>query len=150
MAKALADASAKGRIVTFDLLPHNIKMYWNCIDDLEEPKTRAELLSNYFELIERFIVFHQGNTRIDLPKIFMPRIHFAFLDGAHTYKDVMYEFKCIKNSQKAGDIIFFDDYTKTLFPGVVRAIDEICSTHKYLKTAIQNNAFRSYAVGIKM
>ena len=45
MAKALADADCQGVILTFDVLPHNVPMIWNCIDDLDKAKTRSELLT---------------------------------------------------------------------------------------------------------
>ena len=149
IAKALADADIEEKIITFDLLPHDVAMYWNCIDDLEGPKTRAELLGNYSELINRYLVFCQGDTRIILPKIQISKIHFAFLDGAHTYNYVIHEFECIKDKQERGDIIFFDDYTFDLFPGVVKAVNEICRVHKYSKRVISASKNRGYVIATK-
>jgi len=149
MAKALQDADTEGKIITFDVLPHNTKMYWNCIDDLDGPKTRAKLLSDYTALINRYIVFHQGNSRIEVPKVYLGRVHFAFLDGAHTYRDVWHEFNYVKDHQKNGDIIFFDDYTQSLFSGVVKAVDEICEKHNYTKKVIAVNLNRGYVIAEK-
>ena len=54
-------------------------MYWNCIDDLESPKSRYELLLNYSNLLERYVIFCEGDTKI-LPRvIYMTRINFAFI-----------------------------------------------------------------------
>lgn len=150
MAKALEDYNRDGLILTFDLLPHSTKMFWNSISDIENgSQTRAELLNNWKNLCQKYILFHQGNTRIELPKIHLDRIHFAFLDGAHTYDDVMFEFDQIKNKQNSGDIIVYDDYNYKKFPGIVKAVDEICKNNNYNKEIISSLNNRSYVVAIK-
>ena len=72
-------------------------------------------------------------TFIQLKKVGLQRVNFAFLDGAHSYKDVFFEFNILKIHQKKGDMIIFDDYNKESFPGIVRAVDEICSKFSYEK-----------------
>ena len=150
MAKALNDNNAFGKIITFDVLPHHHKMYWNCIDDLEGKKTRSELLKNYHSLTQKYIVFHQGNSATELPKLQMERINFAFLDATHDYFHLMKEFKNIGPRQLQGDIIFFDDYTPKLFPGAVKAVDEICVKHKYSKEIITISDSRAYVIAEKL
>jgi hypothetical protein len=149
MAKALNDQKRSGTIITFDLLPHQRPMFWNCIDDHEGPKTRLELLSPWMDLLERHIIFHQGDTRLDLPKVKTNRINFAFLDGAHSYKDVLFEFQQIKDCQQPGDIIVYDDYTKEQFPGIVQAVDEICAEYHYRPTVLKVHNNRGYVVATK-
>jgi predicted O-methyltransferase YrrM len=149
MARALRDSGQPGKIITFDVLPHQVKMFWNCIADAQGPQTRAELLKDYDELIEEYVIFHQGDTRLELKKVDLPRVHLAFLDGMHTYKYVMYEYGLIKDRQKAGDIIFFDDYTPQFFPGVVRAVDEICDRYGYEKRMIAVSEQRGYVIAHK-
>ena len=149
MAKALVDARLDGKIITFDVLPHNVKLYWNCIDDADGPRTRSELLKAYLPLTERYCVYHQGDSRRELPKVRMSRIHFAFLDGLHTYRAVMKEFECIGGYQSQGDMIFYDDYTSHLFPGVVKAVDEICSCYGYSREIFKANKNRVYLIGTK-
>lgn len=150
MSKALSDARTGGKIVTFDVLPHNVKMFWNCIDDLEGEKTREELLYNYSAFLDNYVIFHQGDTQIELPKVQLSRVHFAFLDGTHHYNDVLIEFDAIKYKQKRGDIIFFDDYTPSIFPGVVKAVDEICDKYAYTKQVIQIDSNRGYVIAKKV
>ena len=53
------------------------------------------------------IVIH---NELKLKTIDLKRINFAFLDAAHTFKDVIYEFNFVSKLQKSGDIIFFDDF----------------------------------------
>ena len=44
MAKALLDRKKDGKIFTIDILPHNKKIIWNCIEDFNGKSTRIELL----------------------------------------------------------------------------------------------------------
>jgi len=150
MAKALADLNRNGLIITFDFLPHFKKMYWNLMDDFESPKTRSELLIKWKKLISNYIVFQQGDTRLELKKLQLERVNFAFLDGAHTYEDVMYEFKQIKDAQKVGDIIVYDDYSYKKFPGIVRAVDQICNDFKYKKKHLKSLDDRGYIIAEKI
>jgi hypothetical protein len=124
-------------------------MYWNCIDDHDGIKTRAELLKPWKDLVECYIVFHQGDTRLEMPKVQAERIHFAFLDGAHTYNDVLFEFSQIKDSQRPGDIIVYDDYTPKQFPGIVKAVDHICKEYDYHPNYLRVNKLRGYVVAQK-
>src|SRR3546814_8403033 len=82
MARALQDAGAGGYVVTVDQLPHDRPMLWNCIDDHEGPRTRAQLLSDYPELLSR-IVFLRGRSDEVIKTLDLSRINFAFLDATH-------------------------------------------------------------------
>src|SRR5581483_9097471 len=55
LARALADVRADGRIVTHDVLPHDVEMFWNCVRDEDGPRTRATLLIDYADLLERYV-----------------------------------------------------------------------------------------------
>jgi predicted O-methyltransferase YrrM len=149
MAKALDDAGATGKIASFDVLPHEVEILWNCVRDADGPRTRAALLSDYSDLLERYVAFHRGDTKWELARMSVPRIHFAFLDSVHEYDHVMAEFASIRARQKAGDVLFFDDYTPEAYPGVVRAADEICRDHGYSKHVVTANARRQYLVAEK-
>ena len=149
MAKALEDSCVEGLIATFDIIPHHEAMIWNCIDDHEGPKSRSQILSRWQALVDRYILFHQGYSRVELPKVQLDRVHFAFLDGAHGYEDVMFEFSQIRDKQYTGDIIIYDDYNKIQFPGLVRAVDEICSKNSYSRLDIKPDGERAYVIAIK-
>ena len=131
MAKALED-NKDGLILTYDVLPH-CKNVLNPSDNSCGPQTRSELLKYWGDLCQKYILFNQGDTRLELGKIYIDRVHFAFSDGAHTYKDVMFEFSHIKDKQKKGDIVVYDDYNIKKFPGIVKAVDEICNKYSYHK-----------------
>jgi predicted O-methyltransferase YrrM len=149
MAKALDDVGATGKILTFDVLPHDVGILWNCIRDADGPRTRAELLSDYAPLMERYVMFFRGDTSRELARISFPRVHFAFLDSVHTYDHVMAEFSAIRGRQMPGDLLFFDDYTPDKYPGVVRAADEICRDHGYAPTVVTANVQRRYLIAEK-
>ena len=149
LAKALDDTGATGKIVSFDVLPHDSRILWNCIRDAEGARTRAELLDDYRGLMERYTMFHQGDTRMALARMSVPRVHFAFLDSVHSYDHVMAEFSSIRDRQTAGDILFFDDYTPDAYPGVVKAADEICLAHGYARTIVSATERRRYLIAEK-
>jgi predicted O-methyltransferase YrrM len=149
LAKALEDAGATGKIVSFDVLPHDVKILWNCIRDADGARTRADLLQDYAELMERYLIFHRGDTKREMAKVIFPRINFAFLDSVHQYDHVMAEFSSIRGRQTTSDIIFFDDYTPDAYPGVVEAADEICRNHGYSKNVVTANAQRRYLIAEK-
>ena len=152
MAKALSDSKFEGTICTIDVLPHLKKIFWNCASDhIVGQQTRNELLSNWSELLEKYIVFIQGYTRVVLEKIAMKRVNFAFLDGAHTFEDVLFEFNILSKFQHKGDILVFDDYNEKKFPGVVKAIKHIENEGNYEILLIHNkNTFRDYVIAKKI
>lgn len=148
MAKALLDNNRDGKIITIDFVPHNKKIFWNCIDDCEGEKTRAELLKDWPNEISR-IIFLQGWSQLILEKIGCARIHFAFIDGAHTKFDVLREFEYVSSRQKSGDIVLFDDVTEKYFPGIVEALNTIKNKEEYFINYIKLDEYRGYAVATK-
>lgn len=145
MAKALKDGNHPGTIITVDTLPHHTPMYWNCINDHKGVNTRQDLLKNYEGLLSR-IVFLQGKTDAVLPKLGLKRINMAFLDATHKYDAVIHEFRYVEARQRQGDIVFFDDVTPELFPGVCDAVDTIENEHQYSVKRLQITSQRGYAI----
>ena len=119
MSKALEDSCIDGKIVTLDCLPHNERMFWNCIDDLEGKKTRAELLEPWNKLLNN-IIFLQCWTKEALPNLGFQRINFAFLDAQHSYKSVMSNSFMYLNIRKLEMLLFLMMLQKK-FPGIVKA-----------------------------
>lgn len=149
MAKALRDHDRKGKIVTLDVIPNNKKMYWNCISDPKDGKvTRYQLLKDNKELIDEHIIYLQGDSKLTMNKLDMPRIHFAFLDAIHNYDYVSAEFNYIQKRQIKGDITIFDDYSSN-FPGVIKAVDELCEKHNYSKQVFDLNKENGFVVATK-
>jgi len=148
MAKAFNDAGVLGKILTFDVIPHDARMIWNCIDDLDGKKTRNELLAPWQRERDR-ILFYQGSTVRHLRRFGMGRIHFAFLDAYHEKEDVLMEFGFIRNRQQPGDMVLFDDVTEGVFDGVVRALEEIEKDGLYSIRRIASSSKRGYAVAVR-
>ena len=76
-------------------------------------------------------------------------MHFAFLDAQHTYEAVMDEVSFIIDYQQKGDIIFFDDVTPDLFPGVVAAVNEIGNRYNYKIKHMIASEQRGYAIATR-
>ena len=145
MAKALIDRDYPGFIATIDVIPHDQRIFWNCIDDHEGPKTRTELLHKWPEELTR-IIFLQGWTSSIISQIGLNRINFAFLDSQHTKKDVLREFNYVSRRQKIGDIIVFDDVTEGIFQGVCEAVQFISENYPYDVRKFQFSDSRGYAI----
>jgi predicted O-methyltransferase YrrM len=148
MARALQDVGADGHIVTVDVLPHDRPMLWNCIDDHDGPRTRAQLLFAYRELLPR-IVFVHGRSDEAVASLGLSRISFAFLDATHTEAEVRREFEFVSARQQAGDIVVLDDVTPTLFPGVVDAVEAITVEGCYAVERITASEQRGYAIATR-
>lgn len=150
MAKAISDTPGyTGKILTIDILPSDVPMYWNVIDDHEKKKTRLELLRNWQTELKK-VEFLKGKTEEVLKKIKITRINFAFLDAEHDFKSVFMEYKFLKDRQITGDKIFFDDVTQKKFPGVVKALNQIKKDGHYSIDFLQFSTERSYALATKL
>jgi predicted O-methyltransferase YrrM len=148
LARALADAGMSGHVVTVDLLPHNTRFYWNCIDDHDGEKSRQELLQAYGDLTRR-IVFVEGATGAELKRLGLSHIAFAFLDAAHTFDDVMAEYAYVAARQSTGDVIVFDDVTPGQFDGVVEAVAAIARSGVYDVERLSVSDQRGYAIAVR-
>jgi len=149
MSKALTDSKVNGKIYSIDYLPHNHAMYWNSISDHGGKLSRNDLLKNW-EQEKNNIIFLEGKTKKILKKLDLERINFAFLDAAHTKKDVLHEFNYVKKRQINGDSIIFDDVTETAFPGVVEALNIIKQQGEYEIEVFNISKNRSIGIATKI
>lgn len=148
LARSLIDADRNGFVVTVDSLPPNDKIFWNSIRDTTGPSTRFELLSDYQAEVAR-ILFLQGWTPRVLGQLGLKRIHLAFLDGSHSQRDVLKEFDFVSQRQEPGDIVIFDDVTKTSFPGVANAVEKVKYSGVYAVEFLKSSTQRGYAIATK-
>lgn len=149
MSKAIIDSKSNGEIKTIDILPTNIKSYWDCYSDFEGKKTRYELLKKWSNELKN-ITFFSSNSKKFFKKWDIERINICFLDGSHKYDDVKNEIANVSKKQFSGDIIIFDDYNLKKFPGVVKAIDEKSFRENYIINVIgKENYDRKYVVAKK-
>lgn len=150
MSKVLKDLKLNANIYTFDVIPHNKKIFWNCYaDHVYGKQTREDLLKEYNEYLNR-IIFLTGESHKQLKKLNLNKINFAFIDGSHKYKDVKKDFIEISKKQSKGDIIFFDDYTINYFNGVVKLVDQIENDKSYSIKRFTSSEQRGYAIAHKI
>ena len=144
MSKSLIDKNIEGKINTIDIIPNDIKIYWNCIDDHKGKKTRNELLSTWIK--ERSnINFITGPSRFILKGLKIERINFSFVDGMHDYSSVLREFNFISSKQIKNDLIVFDDVDEK-FTGVLNFVNAEKNKKIYDVEIIKVCNERSYAI----
>ena len=144
MSKAIIDSNIKGKIFSIDIISGINKIYWNCIDDHEGPKTRFELLSSWKEELSN-IIFLTGPSFFTLKKFKEHKVNFAYIDGMHDYRNVKKEFDFISSRQSSGDMIILDDVNSS-FPEVERFLDEQKKNGDYNIQKIKSTEERAYAV----
>lgn len=149
MSKAIIDSKKKGEIETVDILPSNIKSYWDCYSDFEGKKTRYELLQKWNDELKN-ITFFNCNSKNFFKKWNADRVNICFLDGSHKYEYVNNEIINVSNNQFSGDIIILDDYNLKKFPGVVKAIKNKPFQENYITNIIgKEESDRKYVVAKK-
>ena len=149
MSKALIDSKKQGKIFTIDIIPHNQKIFWNCLQDSDGAVSRKELLKEWV-LYTKNINFLNGRTHKVIKKINFDRINFAFLDAAHNFRSLKDEFDFVSKKQLKGDLILFDDVTKNEFDEVFNFVKTIEEKKNYSLSYINSSSSRSYAVAKKL
>ena len=150
MSKVLKDLNLDAKIYTFDVIPHDKKIFWNCYaDHIYGKQTRQNLLKEYRNYLNN-ITFSTGESHKQIKKLNLTRINFAFIDGSHEYEDVKKDFIQISEKQLKGDVILFDDYTSSYFNGVVKLVDQIEKDRLYSLERFKSSDQRGYALAHKI
>ena len=132
LAKALENNNISGKIFTFDILPNRSSFFWNSHTDISQGQlSRIELLKPWRNLVDKYIIFFSTATFNSLNIVDIPKIHFAFIDGSHSFKDVFLEINYLIQRLDNNSILIFDDYDEELFPGVVKACNYLSSLNKH-------------------
>ena len=149
IARTAIDANINFEVNSYDILPHSVPMYWNYINDNKGKITRKDLLKDYTNFTNNINYINKKVSDDDEINIKNNRIHFAFIDASHIYKDVMNDFNFVNKRQKSNDILIFDDVTKGKYNGVVKLVNEIDDKiYKIEKIMSSNN--RGYAIAKKI
>lgn len=131
MAKILEKLNKTGNIYTIDC----VNKFNNCLKsaELRREITINECVEEWKGLVDKYINFINGDSNKELITLDkkIDRINFAFLDGAHYYKDLKNELEFTQSKQQVGDIIVCDDYTKSQYPEICKAVDEFLNTYNY-------------------
>ena len=132
LAKALENNNISGKIFTFDILPNRSSFFWNSHTDISQGQlSRIELLKPWRDLVDKYIIFFSTATFNSLNIVDIPKIHFAFIDGSHSFQDVFLEINYLIQRLDNNSILIFDDYDEELFPGVVKACNYLSSLNKH-------------------
>lgn len=140
MAWALADSGKAGQILSIDVIDPEAKVARNSVEDLYGLRTVREFVSQWPET--HAIEFLQS-TGVDWLKRRGARIHFAFVDGKHSFDAVRQESLLIANRQEAGDVMIFDDLQ---IDGIATAVAQLQGYDKQFAMAKPE---RRYAIAIK-
>jgi len=130
IARALADSHVHGKVITIDMLPTKEPIYWNTISDLSGRKTIREVLTDFQDLIDKYVIYVRGSSDYVLKTVYVPRVHIAFVDGDHKERSVRHDIGNLMPFQAPGDLLIADDYTHVC-PGVQRVVDEMIAEGYY-------------------
>jgi predicted O-methyltransferase YrrM len=140
------------RVISLDVIDPQARVRRNTVAEINRLRTIDELLEPWHD-IATWIDFRQAAATQWLAKQNL-RIHFAFIDGRHSYQAVAQELAHIARVQRSGDAVIADDVQ---IDGVRQAVNEYrhAYTWQFLeaKPAIEQagrvHAPRSYAVAIR-
>ena len=131
MARIMQNFNIDGTIHTLD----HVDRFDNCLKaaQLNRSVSINECVEEWKPIVDKYIVFEKGDSNKKLKQLSdtLTRINFAFLDGAHYYKHLTNELNFTEKRQLIGDVIVCDDYTKTQFPEICKAIDDFLNNGKY-------------------
>ena len=135
---AAKDAQLPVKITSVDVIdPEGIERR-NTVAEVTGPVTLHQILDSWPE--SREIEFKKS-TGIDwLEKHPNDRVHFAFVDGKHSYETVKKEANLLTIRQSPGDMIVFDDVQ---IEGVAQAVGELS---RYRVRMLEAKDIRSYAI----
>lgn len=144
MLNSIKQSMGFGKIITIDVLPNRAKIFWNTINDAKK-RSRLELIQNYTELINGDIIFFNGTSKMAFSSLDIVSINFAFVDGSHYYRDVLFDLGWVAKRLTKNGYILCDDYDEN-FPGVIRAVKETCSTYNFKIKVFNSSDDRGYAL----
>ena len=130
MSLALNDYEYPSKIITFDVISNDSKIFQKTFLS-NEKVSRKQILDKLPEDLVKKIIFFQGDSLSDLKKIYIKNINFCYLDGEHNRKYLENELNFVKNFQKVGDIIFLDDYDQKEFPEVYDTVNDFVKNECY-------------------
>ena len=125
MAKAIKDADKIPKIISIDIIDGDKSRYWNAIGDAHGRRTRAELLESYRNLNEFISFMRIRSSKLNVENFSDLQFDIAFLDGAHTFRDIKKEFNFVERKIKENGIILFDDYSAQKYPGIVKFVNSL-------------------------
>jgi len=141
MANVLQYNNSNGIIHTIDYIEHDKPIFDNTIIAAQKKRavSRIECTEKWKDVSNKFIKFHTGDSLKLLNSFELDRIHFAFLDGSHLYKDIAFELEWVKKRQQSGDVIICDDYTLSQYPEICKAVNNFLDEKLYYSKIFYGN-----------
>jgi len=124
-ARALKDAGRAGLVWSVDVLDPMLKTKRNSIADVTRgPTTVRQLISGWTDLSHMITL--EACSGVEWLKRSQDRVHFAFIDGKHSYEAVSEELRLLAKRQQKDDVVIADDLQ---VPGVEKAVAE-CGSYR--------------------
>jgi predicted O-methyltransferase YrrM len=141
------------QVVSVDVIDPNARVPRNSIAERDGPKTLHEMLVPWQDVARR-ITFLRSTGVAWLKDRDEQRVHFAFVDGKHTFAAVSEELGLLAKNQRGGeDVIVLDDVQ---IEGVRKALEGFRHAYQWriieaIPAAEQdrNHAPRAYAVAMR-
>lgn len=128
------------RLTSVDVVGPEDRVPRNTVADLDGPKTLHEILAPW---PEASVINFEKSTGAGWLQQHPNRVHFAFVDGKHSYEAVSAEARLLGEHQMPGDMIVFDDMQ---IPRVAAAVNEL---RGYGIARIDAKPDRGYAIAVK-
>lgn len=129
MAEALMRNNSRVTVFTFDILPHEVPMFWNSPSDYGGPKSRREI---WDELgVDTEVICVEGPITSSLPRLKNWNVLVAFIDSQHSLEQVNFEITHVITNQEIGGILVFDDYGSNGMDAVKKAAEYLLPSSGY-------------------
>lgn len=135
MARALEDAGQPGDITSVDVLDPQARVRRNTVAEVGGLKTLYEIVAPWPESRRVKFVCAKAENWLMMHR---ERVHYAFVDGKHSYEAVKKELAYLSQAQQTGDVIVCDDLQ---VPGVEKAIGELRGYGKQPVRALPNRGY---------
>jgi hypothetical protein len=140
------------QVVSLDVIDPQERCNRNSVAEIDGPLTLEEMLAPWHEIAMN-IDFRRADAVSWLAQQ-SRRVHFAFIDGKHSYEAVSGELSQLARLQRSGDALVCDDMQ---IEGVARALSEYRHAYTWQiidalpvnETFDRQHAPRSYAVAVR-
>lgn len=129
MAEALSKLQNAAPVITFDILPHDLRMHWDSPSDRNGKVSRQELWDALG--VQGNLICLEGPISTSTARLGGMNILVAFLDSQHSVEQVRTELEFVLRCQKSGGLIIFDDYGSNNMAGVLVAAQSLLPSAGY-------------------
>lgn len=127
----------EGKTVSGDKDGNNV-----ILTDLDEEYNK--LLDKYY--LNDNVIIHKGKSKDVLSTFKDEYFDLIYIDGDHSYNAVKEDLELAYKKVKNEKYICGHDYTKKLFPGVVKAVDEFCNKYNLIINYLTEDGCPSFCI----